>query len=91
MGPRLPSLLSQWLETGLKQEKNLLAKISKHFGEGERTISSLVTMGTFLHQLQEGEKFSLARAAQLRGPACPEVCIPTQETMETSEHSEMCL
>lgn len=42
----------QRLETGLKQEKTLPAKISKHFGEGRRIISGLVTMGiTFLNQL----------------------------------------
>lgn len=49
----------------MKQEKTLPTKISKHFGKGERAISGLVTMGTFLNQLQEGEKFTLDRKAQL--------------------------
>lgn len=80
------TVAGNWVE---RRKKNLLAKISKHFGEGGRAISSLVTMGTFLHHLQEGEKFFLARAAQLQGPTCPEVCIPAQEAMETSEHSEV--
>lgn len=73
-GPQLPLLLSQWLETGLKQENTLPAKISKHLGEGGRAISGLVTIGTFLNQLQEerSSHWTEQPNSGLHGPTCPE-------------------
>lgn len=37
------------LETGLEQERNLLAKISERFGEEGSAVSDFVTMGMFLN------------------------------------------
>lgn len=59
------TVAGNWVET---RKKNLLAKISKHFGEGGRAISGLVTMGTFPNQLPVGEKFALDRAPAPTGP-----------------------
>lgn len=78
----LQSLLSLSLETGLKQEKSLLAKISEHFGEERSAISGLVTMGMFLDRLP-GE-----RGAPWTAPAAtglpPDAHTPAQEALEAS-------
>lgn len=78
-GPRPPVLLHSGWELGCNKT-NLLAKLSRHFGEGESTRSSLVAMGMFLHQPQEEKKFTVARAAQLTD-LLPEVCTPAREAL----------
>lgn len=75
----LPSLLSLSLETGLKQEKNLLAKIGEHSGEERSAVSGFVTMGMFLDRLPgergapwtEQPSSSHHRPATRRANACP--------------------